>query len=161
LAETERISKSVTPEQVAALRTLLARDFAEHKRLIDRIDQTGAWKGYNELISAAFFEAVYRRFAQQYTTADIIEYVAEIRTRFAHPDQGIDPDVAERLIRKALGQGTVSDIGKKALIHTEGVVLGALIMDEQMDSAELDAFIEQARELANRWLRKRSTASAK
>jgi hypothetical protein len=143
----------VTPEQVAALRTLLVRDFAEHKRLIAQIGEAGAWKGYNELISAAFFEAVYRRFAQQYTTADIIGYVAEIRTRLADPDRGIDPDVAERLIRQALGEDSVSGIDKKTLIHTEGVVLAALIMDEQMDGAELDAFMAHAREVADRWLR--------
>lgn len=38
------------------------------------------------------------------------------------------------------------------LIHIEGVLLAALIMDEQLDSTELDAFIEAARTVADGWL---------
>jgi hypothetical protein len=113
------------------------------------MDQSGRWSGYNELITAAFVKAVIRRFGTRYTLPDIVEYVAEVRTRFRDPDRGIDPNVAERLIRKALGEGTVRGIDTKTLIHTEGVLLAALIMDEQLDDATLDTFLAEARAIAD------------
>jgi hypothetical protein len=145
----------ITEEQMAALRTLLARDFDAHRRVIAQISQSGEWAGYNELITAAFSEAVDRRFGHQYTLTGIVEFVADVRTRFEDPGQGIDPGIAERLIRKALGEGTVTGIDKKALIHTEGILLSALIMDEHLDAAGLDGFLASAREMADGWLSQR------
>lgn len=46
-----------------------------------------AGKRYNELITAAFFEAVDRHFGTRYTLTDIVEYVAEVRTRPPDPDR--------------------------------------------------------------------------
>jgi hypothetical protein len=135
----------ISTEQVTALRTLLTRDFDEHQRIMDQVRQADGLAGYNDLITAAFVKAVNRRFGARYTLPDIVDYVAEVRTRIRNPDRGIDPNVAERLIRKALGEGTVRGIDKKTLIHTEGVLLGALIMDEQLDGAALDAFLAEAR----------------
>ena len=96
----------ISAEQMTALRTLLTGNLDEHRQVIAEMDQGGGWKGYNELITAAFFEAVDRRFGTRYTLPDIVEYVADVRTRFREPNRGIDPNVAERLIRKALGEGT-------------------------------------------------------
>lgn len=135
----------ISTEQVTALRTLLTRNFDEHRRVIAQVRQADGLAGYNDLITAAFVKAVNRRFGAQYTLTDIVEYVAEVRTRIRNPDRGIDPNVAERLMRKALGEGTVRGIDKKAIIHTEGVLLAALIMDEQLDGAALDAFLAEAR----------------
>lgn len=139
----------INTEQVTALRTLLTGNFDEHRQAIAEMDQTGRWSGYNELITAAFVEAVNRRFGIRYTLPDIVEYVADARTRFRDPDRGIDPNVAERLIRKALGEGTVRGIDQKTLIHTEGLLLVALVIDEQLDGAALDAFLAKARATAD------------
>ena len=139
----------ISTEQVTALRTLLTGNLDEHRLVIAEMDQTDGWSGYNELITAAFVEAVDRRFGARHTLPDLVEYVAEVRTRFPDPNRGIDPNVAERLIRKALGEGTVRGIDKKALIHTEGVLLVALIIDEQLDGAALDAFLAKARATAD------------
>lgn len=135
----------ISTEQVTALRTLLTRNFDEHQRIMTEVRQADGLAGYNDLITAAFVKAVNRRFGARYTLPDIVDYVAEVRTRIRNPDRSIDPNVAERLIRKALGEGTVRGIDKKTLIHTEGVLLAALIMDEQLDGAALDAFLAEAR----------------
>jgi hypothetical protein len=148
----------ISDEQVTALRALLTRNFDEHRRVIAQIKQTDGLAGYNELVAAAFFEAIDRRFGTRYTLPDIIEYVAEVRTRIRSPDPGIDPNVAERLIRKALGEGTTRGIDKKTLLHTEGVLLVALIMDEEFDDPALKAFLAEARALADRLKRLREQA---
>ena len=148
----------ISTEQVTALRALLTRDFDEHQRVIAQIKPVGGLAGYYELVTAAFFEAVDRRFGSGYTLPDIVEYVAEVRTRLRNPDRGIDPNVAERLIRKALGEGTTRGIDKETLLRTESVLLTVLIMDEQLDDAALDAFLAEARALADRL--KRSTGHA-
>lgn len=136
---------------MTALRTLLTGNIDEHRRVIAQISQSGQWSGYNELITAAFFEAVDRRFGTRYTLPDIVEYVAEVRTRSSNPDRGIDPNVAERLIRMALGEGLSHGVDKKTLIHTEGALLVALVSDEQFDDVALDAFLARARTLGDRW----------
>ncbi len=148
----------ISTEQVTALRALLTRNFDEHQRVIAQIKPVGGLAGYYELVTAAFFEAVDRRFGTRYTLADIVQYVAEVRTRLRNPDRGIDPNVAERLIRKALGEGTTRGIDKETLLRTESVLLTVLIMDEQFDDAALDAFLAEARALADRL--KRSTGHA-
>lgn len=145
-------------EQVTALRALLTRNFDEHHRVVAQIKQTGGLTGYYELVTAAFFEAVDRCFGTRYTLPDIVEYVAEVRARLRDPNRGIDPNVAERLIRKALGEGTTRDIDKETLLHTEGVLLAVLVMDEQFDDAALDAFLAEARALAERLKRSREQA---
>jgi hypothetical protein len=48
----------------------------------------------------------------------------------------------------ALGEGTTHGIDQqRTLIHTEGALLVALICDEQLDDAALDAFLAEARAL--------------
>ena len=136
-------------EQLTALRTLLTRNFEEHRQVITQIKQTEGLAGYNKLLTAAFVNAVDRRFGTRYTLTDIVEYVAEVRTRLRNPYRGINPNVAERLIRKALGEGTVRGIDKQTLIHTERVLLVALIMDDQLDGVALDTFLAEARATAD------------
>lgn len=148
----------ISTEQVTALRALLTKNFDEHHQVIAQIKQTGGLTGYYELVTAAFFEAVDRRFGAQYNLPDIVKYVAEVRTRLRDPDRGIDPNVAERLIRKALGEGTTGGIDKGTLLRTESVLLAMLVMDEQFDDAALDAFLAEARALADRLKRSREQA---
>ncbi len=145
----ERMWQVISPEQVAAVRALLTRDMDEHLRLTAQIRQANGLMGYNRLILTAFCEAVGRRFGTRYTLTDIVEYVAEVRTRLRNPDRGIDPNIAERLIRKALGEGTIQDIDKKALVYTAGVLLVAFVMDEELDGTALDTFLAEARATAD------------
>lgn len=141
---------AVTTDQVATLRAYLAGDFEQYEQLYKRMDRQAARTTFLALIDAAFFEAVDRRFAKDGTRADVIEFVADIRARSDRVSE-IDALTAERLIRAVLGDGTIDDIEDKDRFGTETVLLAGLIADEQLDDAGLDAFVADARKLADRW----------
>jgi hypothetical protein len=70
----------VTDDQVAVLPAYLADDMAEHRQLYARLDRETARIGYVAPVTAAFITAVSRRFAQE-STADVIGFVADLRSR--------------------------------------------------------------------------------
>jgi|EndMetStandDraft_8_1072994.scaffolds.fasta_scaffold158341_2 hypothetical protein len=140
----------VTDEQVATLRAHLAGDAEEYQRLWKRLDRDAAKVGYMALLAAAFFEAVDRRFAKDGTVADVIEFVAGVRARLGDNADEIDPDVAERLIRDALGDGTTEGLDEETIVATKVMLLTALISDMQLDGLKLNEFMATSRELGDR-----------
>jgi len=143
---------AVSADEVATLRTYLSGDMDEYRRMQAQLDPAAARSGYSALIAAAFFEAVDRRFAKPgTTTADIIKYVADVRTRSAKVSEALDPQAAERVIRHALGDGSIRDLDDDTVIGAQIVILSALIADEQFDNASLDQFMSEARKLADQW----------
>ncbi|MGI5224000.1 hypothetical protein [Actinoallomurus sp. CA-142502] len=140
----------VTDEQVATLRAHLAGDVEEYQRRWGRLDRNAARAGYMALLAAAFFEAVDRRFAQSGTAADVIEFVGALRARLDEDADEVDPVVAERLIRDALGDGSIDDLDEDTIISTKVLLLTALISDEKLGDAELDEFMATARSLGDR-----------
>jgi hypothetical protein len=140
----------VTDEQVATLRAHLAGDAEEYQRLWKRLDRDAAKVGYMALLAAAFFEAVDRRFAKDGTVADVIEFVAEVRARLGDNADEIDPGVAERLIKDALGDGTTEGLDEETIVATKVMLLTALISDMQLDGLRLDEFMATSRELGDR-----------
>jgi len=142
----------VTDEQVAALRAYLADDLDQHRQLYARLDRA-ARSGYTALLAAAFFEAVNRRFAQEGTAADVIEFVADVRGRSEALGEAIDPRAAERLIRAALTDEDIDDLDDKAKGGLYVVLLAGLIGDEQLSDDGLDELLAEARKVADEWLR--------
>lgn len=142
---------AVTDEQVATLKALFAGDVEEHKRLLAGLDPRSASIGYSALITAGFFEAVDRRFAATGTVADVIQFVADVRARADEIAQDLDPTLAERIIRHALGDGSIDDLDDRAVFSAQMVLLGALIGDEQLDEEGLDAFLAEVRAVADEW----------
>lgn len=143
---------SVTDEQVAALRAYLAGDLDQHHRLYSRLDRATARSGYTALVIAAFFEAADRRFAQNGTAADVIEFVGDVRARTEELGEKIDARVAERLIRAVLTDEDISDLDDTTKGRYYIVLLAALVADEQLDPDGLDSFLAEARKLADRWV---------
>jgi hypothetical protein len=141
----------VTADQVATLRTYLAGDFDSHKRLFGQLDRTAAKTGYTALLTAAFFEAVDRRFAQDGTTADVVEFVADVRARHLKDADEIDPRAAERLILAIFTDEEVNDLNTETKVSTQIILLYALITDARLDDAGLDGFLAEARKLADEW----------
>jgi hypothetical protein len=138
----------VNDQQVAVLRALLAGDYEQSKRLLREVDAAGGMHDYMSLVSAAFLEAVDRRFANASVPAVVIEWVADVRSRSPEASAAVDPDHAERVILKALGQGDISDLSGRDIRHTMRLLLSLLIADEQLDGPALDAFLASARKLA-------------
>jgi hypothetical protein len=144
----------VTDEQAATLRAYLTGDPDRYAELHARLDRGQDATAYTALIIAAFFEAVDRRFAKNGTTGDVIDFVAGLRARSDRLGQEIDPQTAERLIRAALTDEDISDLTDQVKGRVYPVVLTALVADEHLDDAQLDAFLTEARQLANRWISK-------
>ena len=139
----------VTDDQVAALRALLVDDLDSHRQLFGQLDRAEARKGYPALVTAAFGEAVERRFGQHYQPSDIVTFVADVRARTDRLAREIDPDVAERVINAALGHGTIRDLDKDAVTRAKLVLLAGLVADAQLDDAGLDEFLAASRKLAD------------
>lgn len=138
----------VNDQQMAALRAQLAGNYEEHKRLLQQVDAAGGMHDYMSLVSAAFLEAVDRRFADVSLPAAVIEWVADVRSRSPEAAEAIDPAGAERVILKTLGQGDIGDLSGRDIRHIMRVLLPLLIADAQLDDTALDAFMATARKLA-------------
>jgi hypothetical protein len=139
----------VTDAQVAALRALLSDDMDRYKLLSGQLDRAQARSGYTALITGAFCEAVERRFGENVQAAEVITFVGQVRASSERVARDLDPDIAERVIRVVYGDGSVRDLDDAVVIGAQILLLGGLIADEQLDEAELDAFLAAARKLAD------------
>jgi hypothetical protein len=139
---------SVTDEHVAALRAQLSGNHEEHKRLLRELDVVGGMHDYMGLVSAAFLEAVDRRFRTASLPAAVIEWISDVRAQSDAASEAINPSIAERVILKALGYGEITDIGGADIRHVMRVLLPILTADEHLGDADLDAFLTAARKLA-------------
>jgi hypothetical protein len=139
----------VTDDQVAALRALLVDDLDRHRQLFGQLDRAEARKGYPALVTAAFGEAVERRFGQRYQPAEIVTFVADVRTRSDRLAAELDPDAAERVINAVLGHASIRDLDREAVTRAKLVLLAALVADARLDDAGLDELLAAARKLAD------------
>jgi hypothetical protein len=142
----------VTDDQVAALRALLSDDMDRHRQLFAGLDRAEAKKGYPALVTAAFIEAVERRFGTGQPAA-VVAFVADVRARSDRLATELDPDVAERAIYAVLGQGTVRGLDKAMVTRAKLVLLAGLIADARLDDVGLDEFLAAARKLADQLMR--------
>jgi hypothetical protein len=140
---------TVTPEHVATLRAHLAGDFDEYQQRWATLERSPGKTGYITLISAAFFQAVHRRFKDTSTDADIVEFIGDVRAKFDETGDEVDPQAAEVLIRGALGEDSDTELDDDTVISTQITVLTALVLDENLDDAELGKFLADAQNLAN------------
>ena len=140
---------AVTDDQVAALRALLVDDMDLHRQLFSALDRAEARTGYPALVTAAFGEAIERRFGANRDPGEIVRFVADVRARSDQLSSEIDPDVAERTILSALGKGSVQGLDRDAVTRAKLVLLTGVVADERLDGARLDAFLASARKLAD------------
>jgi hypothetical protein len=139
----------VSDHLVATLRAFLEGNKARYNDLLAQTDQQVDGLGYSALITAAFFEAVDRRFAKQATRADVVEYVADVRSRSEDVAAAVDPQVAERLVREVLGDGSTDDVDGRTSSSTKMYLLAALMVDARLDSTSMDEFIAKVRKMAD------------
>ncbi|GGT94396.1 hypothetical protein [Actinomadura citrea] len=142
----------VSSDQVATLRAQLSGQADEHRRLLRQLDPEQAKQGYAALVAAAFVVAVERRFRQGEIIADdseVIEFVASARERSDDSAEIINPDVAEKMILTLLGRGSIATLDENTKLEHQIILLAALIGQAQLDDPELDAFIAEARTLAD------------
>jgi hypothetical protein len=138
----------VTDEQAAALRAFLAFD-PSYQLLTRELAGSGRMHGFGGLVHAAFVTAVRQRFAPTWTSAQIVRFTARLRTALRIQGIDLDPQATEILIRQALGEPVTSDHDDQTQAQVTMIVLGELISDEQLDDGSLDAFMAEARALAD------------
>lgn len=145
----------VTDEQVETLRAQLEGRTEEHLRMLEQLDPEQANVGYATLIGAGFLVAAERRFIRYGKYApdsEVIDFIATLRQVNEETAQLLDPQIAERVLLAALDKGEIDDIDDDTVVGTEIFLLGAMIYDEQLGSDEVDAFLRESRDLADRWL---------
>jgi hypothetical protein len=138
----------VTGEQMTTLRAFLSFD-PLYERLTRELAGSGRWHGYGELVYSAFVTAVRRRFAPTWTSAQIVRFTADVRNGLRTAGVDLDPLATEILIRQALGDHVVSNHDDNTRAQVMLFVLGELISQQHLDGAGLDAFLAEARVLAN------------
>lgn len=141
----------VSDQQVAALRAALALDAARAREWRARLIGSGDLEGFSELVYAAFVLAVRRYFGVRWGRADVVRYVGSVRARGPAGDD-IDPVIAEALVMRALGADVALHASVEAKVEVQTILLGALVADLKLDSANLTLFAAEARELADQWL---------
>jgi hypothetical protein len=142
---------TITDDEVAALRAHLSGNQALQQELYARLVNPASRSRYATLVAAAFFEAVNRRFAKD-AAADVISFVADVRSRSDRLAESIDPQAAEQLIRGVLTEEDFPDLDTGTRGRLFIVLLVALVSDEQVNGDELDAFLAEARKTADGWL---------
>ncbi len=145
---------TVTDDEVATLRAYLSGDQDLYHELHGRLDRSATRTTYVGFTTAAFLEAVDRRFAGNGTEADVISFVSDVRSRSDEAAQKIDPQSAERFILAALRNERAPDLDSETRGRLLIVLLGALVWDQQYDDAGLDSFLEAARKRADDWFRR-------
>ncbi|RFS82493.1 hypothetical protein D0T12_27230 [Actinomadura spongiicola] len=146
----------ITDEHVATLRAQLSGDTDEYARRLDELVSTETQATYTTLITAAFFEAVDRRFVINGKTAgdrEIIDFVATKREINPIAAERLDPVIAEQVLAHALGKGSIpGDIDSDTLMETQVLLLAALIGEADLSESELEAFLAKARAEADEHL---------
>lgn len=142
----------VTDDAVAALRAQLTGAQGDHKQLFAQVSTEGNTMGYAALVAAAFTEAADRRFRAHGTTADIIRFVADVRAKSPDLAEKIDPKTGEQLFLSALMDSPLDDLDGGTIVGTQLLLLAALTADEGPTPDRLDAYLAEARTLADEWM---------
>ena len=144
---------AVTDDQVSVLRGYLTLQM-ELARIACQPGGTTA-TGLEVLAHAALSVAAQRKFPR-YTNADVIGYIAAIRSARSQDGTGddIDPLAAETLLRRALGQDIPVPDDVRTRIRTTFTLLALLASDLHLDPAGVEALLAEARSLADHWTRR-------
>lgn len=144
------MTMTVSGNQVETLQAALAGDSDKYHRLNNQLDPA-ARTGFNVLIASAFFKAAYRKFSKNSNSSSVVEFVGSLRTNYDLVEE-INPDIAERLLLATFTDAQIDDIDDQTKGEHYLILLIALIKEAELSGTELDAFLSDARGLADRWL---------
>jgi hypothetical protein len=142
----------VTDHQAAALRAQLTGNIEEAQRLIRQFATREDLQGFAILLTAAFTEAVDLRFGGNGTREDAIRLVADVRSASDRLSDSIDPDHAERFLLAAFTHADTPDLDPDELRSIVQIFGATMVSEAGLDDAQLDAFLEKSRVLAEELL---------
>lgn len=143
---------AITDKHMAVLRAQVTGQHDEHLQLVKQLEPDEANQEYAALVAAAFIAAVERRFIRDGEYADeseVANFVAQVRTRSPQMPDIIDPELAESLIIHLRDKGPVKDADADTKFGHQLVLLAALTGDEQFSGSDLEAFLSEARSIAD------------
>jgi hypothetical protein len=149
---------TVTDEQVAALRAALTGDMATFDGLggASGLDYGDA---FPVLMATAFILAARRRFGGGWSTADVTRFVGEVRLEYDPNDGCVDPDAAEQMLLAALRDKPLpAGIGEEARGNAQFALLNSMVSDRNSEIHELDALLQEARQMADQWMARQARA---
>lgn len=131
---------------LAALKAMLLGDGGSYKQAVSSLS-TAEGEDFLVLLSAAFLEMSDRTFGAEPTSAAVVEWVGEIRSRSEPSAQVIDPAIAEKVILFALGLDDGDELSGKQVSDAQLLLLPILTHEQQLDGAAIDGLLSAAREL--------------
>lgn len=136
----------VTDDIVATVRAYLQADREEFQRLNADLNRSrDASVAYKAMVIGAFVVAVKRKFTKQSSRDEIIDYVANVRSRGPNMPDVLDPTAAERLISSVFTDESLRDIDSRAKVNIWTHFATAIVNDEGIDGQELEDFLAKAR----------------
>jgi hypothetical protein len=143
----------VTDEQVAALHACLgartdAGDEAAQE-LIRRLGPPSDGGPLAGLVYAAFVIAARQKFSPTGMHTEVVRFVAQIRALLSERPDLLDPVAAEQQLRSALGENVPAHPHAGTRVHTQVILLHALVQSQALDDTGLADLLHQARDLAS------------
>jgi hypothetical protein len=133
---------------VTTLRALLANNIDQYTQLLKQMSTDADKRGYAVLLAVAFFEAADQRFGESASRNDVIDFVADVRSRTEPLRDEIDPRTAERVMLAVLDDMNLDDLAPADIRKHQTLLLAGLVADERFSATELDEFLIKARGLA-------------
>lgn len=143
----------VTDDMVAAVRAYLQADTDEFDRLNAVINDSNRMDvAYKAMIIATFAVAVRRKFSERSSRDEVIEYVANVRSRGPKLPEVLDPNASEQMITSVFTDESIRDIDARTKMMIWTHFSAAIVSDAGLKGEELEAFLADAREFANELL---------
>lgn len=142
----------VTDDIEATVRAYLRGDTPEYNQrfaVINRARERDTVAAFRSMVIAAFLLTVQYKFSKDSPRDEIIDYVAEIRSRADSLAEDIDPTTAERMITSVFTDENTSDIDTGTEVTIQMLFATAIVDDERIQGQLFEDLIASTRKLAN------------
>ena len=130
------------------VRDLLAGDLRSYPERTAALDEPG-WNAFGEIVGAAFYSAVGRRFGSAQADGEITDFVASAAAAYDGSPVAVDLSAAEALVRSVLGDeatvgAVLEQLDEPDLARIELVLLRRLLDDGGPDGESVDSVVSSA-----------------
>jgi hypothetical protein len=130
------------------VRELLAGDLRSYPERTAALDEPG-WNAFGEIVGAAFYSAVGRRFGSEQGDGEITGFVASAADPYSGTPVAVDVSAAEALVRSVLGDeasvgAVLEQLDEPDLARIELVLLRKLLDDGGPDGDSVEALVSSA-----------------
>lgn len=134
------------------VRELLAGDLRAYPERTAVLDEPG-WNAFGEIVGAAFYSAVGRRFGAEHEDGEIGVFVESAAGPYTGSPVAVDVSAAEALVRSVLGDeatvgAVLEELDEPDLARIELVLLRKLLDDGGPEGQSVDAVVSSAQDEA-------------